>query len=335
MTVLKVGIIGIGRIGKIHLGNLLNMPDVEVVAAVNPSKAGQEYARKLGVPNVSDNADIIFNNDAIDAVVIGSSTDTHTEYIKKCTASNKAIFCEKPVDLSLAVVKETIDIVNTTKTPLMMGFNQRFDPNFSQVKKALKAGELGELHSLHIISRDPAPPPMDYIKTSGGLFKDMTIHDFDMARFIAGAEVVEVFAKGHNRIDPAIGEAGDIDTAMVMLTFENNATAVIENSRKSVYGYDQRLEAFGSKGMMRTENPLKTVNQYYNESGKQESRNMDFFIDRYEEAYRLELRAFVDALKNNEAFPVTGKDGLEAMFIAEAANKSLKEGRPVKLTEVN
>lgn len=334
MADLKVGIIGLGRIGKVHLNNLLNMSGVEVAVAVNPSQSGQEYARKLGVPNVVDNANSVFENDGIDAVIICSSTDTHAEYIKRSAESNKAVFCEKPLDLSLTTVEELLETMDATKTPLMVGFNQRFDPSFSSVRKALELGKMGELHSLHIISRDPAPPPIDYIKTSGGLFKDMTIHDFDMARFITESEVVEVFATGQNRIDPAIGEVGDIDTAMVLLTFENNATAVIENSRKSVYGYDQRLEAFGSKGMMRVENPPKTMNQFYDTSGKHQNRNMDFFTDRYAEAYRLEMQAFIDTIKNNTALPVTGKDGLQAMFIAEAANISLKEGRPVKLKEV-
>ncbi|MDN5204270.1 inositol 2-dehydrogenase [Fulvivirgaceae bacterium BMA10] len=334
MKPLKVGIIGLGRIGKIHLDNLLKIPTVEVVTAVNPSEAGQSYAKALGVPNTTSDADELFDNTEIDAVIISSSTDTHAQYAVRGAAAGKAIFCEKPLDLSLETVKGTLEKVNAAGVPLMVAFNQRFDQNFSAIRSAVVSGQIGELHTLHIISRDPGPPPIAYIKTSGGLFKDMTIHDFDMARFIVGSEVAEVFAKGHNLVDPAIGEAGDIDTGIVTLTFENNATAVIENSRKAIYGYDQRLEVFGSKGMMKCENPLKTVNQFYNESGGHTDRNLDFFIDRYEKAYQLEIEAFTSALANNRPMPVTGEDGLQALLIAEAANRSLAESRPVKLKEI-
>lgn len=334
MELLKVGIIGLGRIGKIHLDNLLKIPNVEVVVAVNPSEAGQSYAKALGVPCVTSNVNEIFDNAEIDAVAICSSTDTHAEFIIRSVESGKAVFCEKPLDLSLETVKETVKKVKATDVPLMMAFNQRFDEHFSAIKSAVGSGRIGEPHMLHIISRDPGPPPIAYIKTSGGLFKDMTIHDFDMARFIMGSEVVEVFAKGHNLIDPAIGKAGDIDTGILLLTFENNATAIIQNSRKAVYGYDQRLEIFGSKGMMRCENPLKTTNHFYDGSGGHSDRHLDFFIDRYEKAYRLEMEAFINALRNKTPMPVTEEDGLQAMRIAEAANRSLLESRPVKLRDI-
>lgn len=334
MDKIKVGIIGLGRIGKIHLGNLLNIPNVEVVVVVNPSEAGQSFAKALGVPHVTSNANELFDNPEIDVVAICSSTDTHAEYIKQSVKSGKAIFCEKPLDLSLQTVRDTLKVVNKANIPLMVAFNQRFDENFSAIQSAVASGQIGEPHTLHIISRDPGPPHIDYIKTSGGLFKDMTIHDLDMARFILGSEVDEVFAKGHNLIDPAIGKAKDIDTGILILTFENNATAIIENSRKTSYGYDQRLEIFGSKGMMRCENPLKTTNQFYNESGGHLDRHLDFFIDRYEKAYQLEIESFINALKNKTAIPVTGEDGLQAMRIAEAANRSLLESRPVKLNEI-
>ena len=334
MKPLKVGIIGLGRIGKIHLNNLLKISGVEVAVAVNPSEAGQSYAKTLGVPHVTGNADELFANPEIDAVAICSSTDTHAEYIIRSIESRKAVFCEKPLDLSLKTVKETVKKVDETDVPLMIAFNQRFDENFSAIRSAVASGKIGKPNTLHIISRDPGPPPIAYIETSGGLFKDMTIHDLDMARFIMGNEVTEVYAKGHNLVDPAIGKVGDIDTGILILTFENNATAIIENSRKAVYGYDQRLEIFGSKGMMRCENPLKTTNEFYDVSGGHSDRHLDFFIDRYEKAYLLEMEAFINALKNKTPMPVTGEDGLQAMRIAEAANRSLLESRPIKLKDI-
>jgi myo-inositol 2-dehydrogenase/D-chiro-inositol 1-dehydrogenase len=235
------------------------------------------------------------------------------------------------LDLSRAKVKEVLQETANLKTHLMMGFNQRFDNNFSNVNKQVRSGKIGDIHTLHIISRDPAPPPVSYILSSGGLFMDMSIHDFDMARFITGSEVVEVFAKGYNLVDPEIGKAGDIDTAVVLLTFKNKATAIIENSRKAVYGYDQRLEVFGSAGMIKVENPLKDQSIFYNEGGGQSARHLDFFMDRYLDSYVKEMDAFIQSILNNEPVPVTGEDALKAMNIAEAANLSVKENRPVSL----
>ncbi|WP_273565308.1 inositol 2-dehydrogenase [Maribacter halichondriae] len=256
MKKIKAGIIGMGRIGKIHLENLCTKIDgVEVVAVVNPSIKGQEYATKFGVRQLSDDADIIFNNPEIDAVLICSPSDTHADYAIRAAESGKALFCEKPIDMSLERATEVVTKVKENNVPMMVAFNRRFDPDFAKVRKLLAEGKIGTIHSLHIISRDPGPPPIDYIKQSGGLFKDMTIHDFDMARFIMGCEVTEVFATGSCQVDKEIGEVGDIDTAMILLRFENGATAVIENSRKAVYGYDQRLEVFGSKGLLKIENP--------------------------------------------------------------------------------
>ena len=211
------------------------------------SDESRAYAAGFDIPIVTSDSRVIMDNPEIETVMICSPTSSHADYVMQAADARKNIFCEKPLDLSIEKVKQTLNAVRKANVPLMLAFNQRFDENFSKVREYVRAGKLGSVHSLHIISRDPAPPPVSYIRSSGGLFMDMMIHDFDMARFVTGSEVVEVFAKGYNLIDPEIGEAGDIDTGIALLTFENNATAIIENSRKAVYGYDQRLEVFGSK----------------------------------------------------------------------------------------
>lgn len=332
---INIGIIGVGRMGKIHLENLSRkIEGVHLIAAVNPGKAGQTFAHDLGIPNVSNDIGIILNNPEIDAVLISSPSDTHSTYAVKAAEAGKAVFCEKPIDKSLDKARETVAAISALNVPLMIGFNQRFDINFAKVREAISDGKIGDLRNLHIISRDPQPPPISYIKQSGGLFKDMTIHDFDMARFIMGCEVVEVYASGNCLVDPAIGEAGDIDSATVLLKFENGAMATIENSRETKYGYDQRLEVFGSKGVIKVDNPLKSNVSFATETGSTFDRHLNFFMDRYESSYLEEIRVFVDALINNRPMPVTGEDGLKAMEIAEAANQSLKENRPVRLGKV-
>lgn len=329
---IKTGIIGIGRMGRIHLENLCTqLSGVEVLAVMNPGKEGQQFAEKWGVSIITDNADLIIKNTDIDAVIISSSTPFHADYAIAAAKEGKAIFCEKPLDLHLEKVKEALDIIEQHKVPFMLAFNQRFDPHFNEVKEFINSGKLGDLNAVHIISRDPAPPPLHYLQSSGGLFLDMTIHDFDMARHLIGSEVMEVFAKGSSRNYPEIGRIGDIDTGYVWLTFENGVTAMIENCRATNYGYDQRLEVFGTKGMIKTENPLKTTNQYLDAQGVHLSRNQDFFMDRYTSSYLLELKAFFHALVHHMPMPVTGMDGLKAMEIAIAAEKSRLENRPVQL----
>jgi len=250
---IKTGIIGIGRMGRIHLENLCTqLSGVEVLAVMNPGKEGQQFAEKWGVPIITDDADLVIKNPDIDAVIISSSTPFHADYAIAAAKEGKAIFCEKPLDLHLEKVKEALDIIEQHKVPFMLAFNQRFDPHFNEVKEFINSGKLGDLNAVHIISRDPAPPPLHYLQSSGGLFLDMTIHDFDMARHLIGSEVMEVFAKGSSRNYPEIGRIGDIDTGYVWLTFENGVTAMIENCRATNYGYDQRLEVFGTKGMIKT-----------------------------------------------------------------------------------
>lgn len=335
MNNVNIGILGIGRIGKIHLQNLVTKIDnALVVAAVNPSLEGQAFAEKYNIPHVSSDADIIFNNPDIDAVMICSPSDTHAAYITRAAESGKAIFCEKPLDLSLSKIQEILAITKKYNVPLMVAFNQRFDPDFSKVKTMVEDGKIGDLRTLKITSRDPAPPPISYIKSSGGMFLDMTIHDFDMARYIANSEAKEVYAQGRNLVDPAIKKAGDIDSGIVLISFENGVSAVIENSRQASYGYDQRLEAFGSKGMVQADNNLKDTHRFWNKDGIHKSRLLDFFIDRYQESYLNETNAFIQSLLDGKNPPATGEDGLKATLIALAANKSMAENRPVKISEI-
>lgn len=335
MAGIRLGILGLGRIGKIHLENLCTkIQGVEVIAAMNPSAEGRSFASRYNVPLVTDNALEVLHHPDIDAVLICSPTSTHADFVIEAAEAAKAIFCEKPLDLSLDKVRHTLQIVKEANVPLMLAFNQRMDPNFAAVKKQVETGKLGRLYTAHIVSRDPGPPPISYIKHSGGMFMDMTIHDFDMARYIVGAEVTEVFARGYNLIDPEIGNAGDIDTGVIVLTFENNVTVTIENSRKATYGYDQRLEVFGSMGMIKVENPLKNTSSFFDEQGAHLPRHLDFFMDRYTVSYQLEVEAFIHALQKNEPMPITGEDGLKAMLIAEAASLSVKQNRPVRLEEI-
>lgn len=335
MKSIKIGILGLGRIGKIHLENLsYKIPHAEVIATVNPSDVGKDLARSFNVPIVSSDSDVIFENQDIEAVIICSPNDTHADYVARAAKAGKSIFCEKPMDLSLEKVKELLKITEDAGVPLMVGFNQRFDINFSKIKSLVRDGKLGDLRSIKITSRDPAPPPISYIKSSGGLFLDMTIHDFDMARYIAGSEVSDVFARGYNLVDPEIGKAGDIDTGFVMLTFENGTTAIIENSRQAAYGYDQRLEVFGSNGMTQANNNFKDTHQFLDAEGVHGSRPLDFFMDRYLDSYLNEMNAFIDSLSKKETPPVTGQDGLIATAIGIAANKSMNENRPVMMNEI-
>jgi myo-inositol 2-dehydrogenase/D-chiro-inositol 1-dehydrogenase len=332
---IKLGILGVGRIGKIHLENICTrIPGATLIAAMNPSEEGRKFAEKFNVPLVTSNAAEVIQHPEIDAVLICTPTNAHADYVVQLAKAGKAIFCEKPLDLSLEKVLSTLEVIKATGVPLMLAFNQRMDPNFQEIKQCIVEGKIGKLHSIHIISRDPAPPPIAYIKSSGGLFMDMTIHDFDMANYLVAAEVEEVYAKGVNLIDPEIGKAGDIDTGYVLLTFKNHVTVLIESSRKAVYGYDQRLEVFGTKGMMKAENPLKTTNQFIDHTGVHLSQNLNFFIDRYAASYLLEVTAFIEALQQKKPMPITGNDGLKAMLLAIAANKSMHENRVVKMSEL-
>ena len=333
---LKIGVIGAGRIGKVHVATLVqSVPEAEVVvvADVNIDSA-KELATQFGIPFVSDKHSDLINHKDVQAVVICSPTDTHAAYIVEAARAGKHIFCEKPVDLSLDVIQNAIDEVEKAGVKLMVGFNRRFDPNFKKVRDMVVAGKIGAPSILKITSRDPVPPPAQYVAVSGGMFLDMTIHDFDMARYIVGSEVTEVYVKAAVLVDPAIGEAGDVDTAVITLTFANGALGVIDNSRKAVYGYDQRLEIFGTEGMVSADNNFPDNHRYFTNDGIHGALPLNFFMDRYLEAYSNELKVFCDAVVNNKPVPVGGYDGLMSVAIGLAAKKSVAEGRPVKISEI-
>jgi myo-inositol 2-dehydrogenase/D-chiro-inositol 1-dehydrogenase len=332
----NIGIIGAGRIGKLHADNLVTrVPEARVLAIADIMEdAAKETAARLNIPNVSGDYHDILNHPDIQAVAICSATDTHSQIIVEAAQAGKHIFCEKPVDFSLEKIDRALAAVERAGITLQIGFNRRFDPNFARVREVVQSGQIGDVHILRITSRDPGPPPISYIKVSGGIFLDMTIHDFDMARFLVGSEVSEVFAVGAVRVDPAIGEAGDIDTAVVTLKFENGAIGVIENSRKAVYGYDQRVEVFGSGGMVASENNTANRVNVGDTSGFHSPLPLYFFLERYTDSYINEMRAFIHAVERDETPPVVGVDGRIPVVIGLAAWKSVRENRPVKLSEV-
>ena len=269
----------------------------------------------------------------VDAVAVCSSTDTHVELIERAAAAGKAIFCEKPVSLDLAEVDKALAAVEKFQVPFMVGFNRRFDPTHAAVQEAVASGRVGEPHIARLSSRDPAPPPVEYIKVSGGIFVDMMIHDFDMARFVVGSPVTKVYATGAVRIDPAIGEAGDLDTAVVTLTHENGCITVIDNSRQAVYGYDQRMEVLGSTGMAMSENPMKNSAMVYTSTERQGSVLPYFFLDRYTDSYRIEWEAFVRYVRDGGPSPVSGADGRAPVAIGIAAWDSYHSGVPVTVDQ--
>ncbi|MDP2790477.1 MAG: inositol 2-dehydrogenase [Rectinemataceae bacterium] len=337
MTVVNVGIIGAGRIGKIHASNIVYfMPQAKVktIADVNMTPAIEAWAAGLGIPVTAKDPEAIFSDPEISVVLVCSSTDTHADFVIKAAKAGKHIFCEKPVDLTVAKVKAALAAVAAAGVKLQVGFNRRFDHNFARVRELVASGSIGDPHIIKITSRDPAPPSPAYAAGSGGIFLDMTIHDFDMARFQAGSEVVEVFAVGAVLVDPEIGKAGDIDTTIITLTFANGAIGVIDNSRKAAYGYDQRVEVFGSKGAVASENDAASTVKLSTEAGVTGEKPLYFFLERYKEAFISEMRIFLDAIAGNKPVPVTGEDGLQDLLVALAAKKSLMEKRPVKLSEI-
>jgi myo-inositol 2-dehydrogenase / D-chiro-inositol 1-dehydrogenase len=336
MKKLKLGVIGTGRIGKVHIATLVqSVPLAEVVAIADTNlKSANEVAGMFGIASVFNRYLDVIKHPDVEAVVICSPTDTHAKYIVDAARAGKHIFCEKPVDLSLEVIKGAIAAAEKAGVKLMVGFNRRFDPNFLKIRQLVTEGKIGDPHILKITSRDPAPPPAEYSAVSGGMFMDMTIHDFDMARYITGSEVTEVYAKAAVLVDPEIGKAGDIDTAIITLSFANGAIGVIDNSRKAVYGYDQRVEIFGSRGMACADNNYPENHRYFADDGVHGSLPLNFFMDRYLDAYANEMKIFCDAVINDKPLPVTGNDGLMSVVIAIAAKKSHLEHRPVKLTEI-
>ena len=277
---------------------------------------------------------ILLDDPEIDAILIGSPSSEHAPQLIECAEAGKHIFCEKPIALNPEIIRNALAEVDKSGVKLQVGFNRRFDPNFSAVQHQVASGALGDPHIIRITSRDPAPPPAEYVAGSGGMFLDMTIHDFDMVRFLSGSEVTEVHAYGAVLVDPEIGKAGDIDTAVISLKFTNGALGIIENSRKAVYGYDQRVEIFGSKGTAMADNNTPTSMVVYNESGTIRDKPLYFFLERYEAAFIDEMKAFVNAIREDKTTAVSGKDGLAPVLIALAAQESLKSGKPEKVDSV-
>ncbi|PIE42683.1 MAG: inositol 2-dehydrogenase [Gammaproteobacteria bacterium] len=330
---IRFGLIGAGRIGQVHALAVQDVPGACITEVVDivPAAAGQLAAR-LGA-KVSTLEDI-FTSDRVDAYIIASSTDTHAPLLERCAAAGKAVFCEKPIDLSYERASACSAAIQAVGIPCMLGFNRRFDPQFNALKQQLDAGAIGKLETLMITSRDPAPPPIEYIKVSGGLFRDMMIHDFDMARWLLDEEPTKVYATGSALVDPAIGAAGDIDTASVTLSTRSGAIAVISNSRRASYGYDQRIEAFGEKGMLLANNQLENTVQFVGNQGCVAAKPQHFFLERYADAYRIELTQFVEALQQGKAMPATEQDGLAALRLAEAALQSLQTGQAIQLDKM-
>ncbi len=331
---LRIGLVGAGRIGKVHANCLAGLEGVQLTAvADHHPEAANELARKHGAAHVFEHGRSMLAECALDAVIIASSTDTHADLIEAAAARKLHIFCEKPVDLSLARIDAAIAAVEAAGVHLQVGFNRRFDPNFARVQQGVAAGEIGTPNILRITSRDPSPPPLSYVKRSGGMFLDMSIHDFDMARFVMGSEITAVYCVAGCRVDPAIGEAGDVDTALITLEFANGAMACIDNSREAVYGYDQRIEVLGSEGMLASENQTETRTLLATREGITRPKPLPFFMTRYLESFRIELAAFVHALRTGTKPPVDGREARVPVLVALAAMRSAAEGRRVLLSE--
>ncbi|MCF7890286.1 inositol 2-dehydrogenase [Candidatus Bipolaricaulota bacterium] len=334
---MNLAVIGVGRIGTIHARNLaFNIQSAELKAISDTRKdALEECAAKCGEPDTyKDYHDVLSRSD-LDGVVICTSTNTHAQIIKDAAKAGKHVFCEKPIALDLDEIDEALEVVEEAGIKFQVGFSRRFDPSFRRAQKRVREGEIGQPNVLKITSRDPEPPPMDYVKASGGLFVDMTIHDFDMARFMMPGKVKEVYAHGSVLIDEDIGEVGDIDTAGVLIKFEDGAIGLIDNSRKASYGYDQRLEVLGSGGKIEVSNPRETQIEVSDVEGARQDPVLHFFTERYREAYENEMEAYTEFIRSGENSPASGEDGRMAVVLADAAEMSRKENRPVELDEID
>jgi myo-inositol 2-dehydrogenase/D-chiro-inositol 1-dehydrogenase len=334
---LRLGIIGAGRIGKVHAEALaFRIREAETLAITDVDrKLAEAIAQECGIPKVACNSAEIFEDRNIDAVLICSSTSTHADLVTAAAQASKHIFCEKPIDLALARIDCALAAVGKAGVKLQVGFNRRFDANFARVREAVTSGEIGVPQLLHIVSRDPAPPPISYVKVSGGMFLDMSIHDFDMARFLIGDEVEEIYTAAAVMVDPEIGEAGDLDTALMVLRFKNGVIGTIDNSRKAVYGYDQRVEILGSKGAISTGNCYPNQAVISTATSIRQDLPLRFFMDRYTESFANELQAFVEAVVEDKPTPVSGIDGRIPVVMALAARKSHDEHRPVRVDEIH
>ncbi|MCP3030252.1 inositol 2-dehydrogenase [Halobacillus sp. A1] len=332
MSKVVAGVIGAGRIGKLHINNLKANPNVrlKMVSDLFADQL-QEWFKDSEVEEITKDYNDIFEDEEINTVFICSPTSTHADLIKLAAKSNKHVFCEKPISFDDAETLEAYQEIKEAGVKFQVGFNRRFDKNFKEMQRRVGSGNVGDVHVLKITSRDPNPPHLDYIETSGGLFMDMSIHDFDMARYLVGSEVVEVFAKGTSLVNPEIAEKNDIDTAVITLTFENGALGVIDNSREAVYGYDQRIEVFGNGGALVADNETATNLKYFHSNTVEMDQPLHFFLERYNDSFIRETEEFVDSVVNDTETEVVFKDGIMAQRIALAARESYESGLPVKV----
>lgn len=334
---INVGIIGAGRIGRVHCESIMRyVKSATVKAVADPflTEETKEWAKGLGINEFYTDYHKILEDDDIQAVLICSSTDTHSTISLEAIAAGKHIFCEKPIDHDVNKILEVKKALENSDVKYQVGFNRRFDHNFKAARKAVEGGQIGDLNILKVCSRDPGAPPVSYIKVSGGIFLDMTIHDFDMVRFMSGSEVKEVFAYGAVLVDPAIGEAGDIDTAVISMKLANGAIAVIDNCRRASYGYDQRVEAFGSLGQVAIGNDSESTAVISDANGVHGEVPLNFFLERYMGAYVDEVSEFIDCVVNDKPVNVGLDCGLQPVLIGIAAKKSLESGMPVKIADV-
>lgn len=332
---IKIGMVGLGRIGQLHLFNMQHLiSGVSVVAACSRTEKSLEYAKKHGVNRLFTSFESMLSEGGIEAVVIASPTALHFQHLKLAVSAGKHIFCEKPIDLSIENVQEIKKLLDVNPVKFMVGFNRRYDPNILKIKKNLNAGQLGVIQSINLISRDPGPPPMEFIKTSGGLFLDMAIHDFDLARYLMDSEIIEVFSTSSIFGSLPLDTVGDVDTAVTILKFKNKGFATIENSRNSSYGYDQRVEVFGEKGLLSTQNKTDNTVIFATHNGFNYPKPVGFFIERYKESYLNILKSFVQCLIQNKEPDLTFQDGLKSLVISLAAKKSSQENRKISLSEI-
>ncbi|ADL06473.1 inositol 2-dehydrogenase [Lacrimispora saccharolytica] len=332
-----VGIIGAGRIGKVHttsICNLVKNGKIKTIADPFMNEETEQWAKGMGVPNTTKDYKEILADPEIDAVLICSSTNTHSPISVEAIQAGKHVFCEKPIDHDIEKIKEVMEALKGSKIKYQVGFNRRFDHNFEAVRNAVAAGKIGEPHIIKVTSRDPEPPSAEYAAVSGGMFLDMTIHDFDMVRYLAGCDAEEVYVQSAVLVDPAIGEAGDVDTAVITLKMENGALAVIDNSRRAAYGYDQRAEVFGSKGMVATSNDTESSAVLSTAEGVTGEKPLYFFLERYMQSFAKEVNCFIEAIENDTPTPLGVDDGLKPVLMGIAAKKSVQEHRPVKISEI-
>lgn len=333
----KVGIIGAGRIGKVHITSISTRIKEATIRAVADPYLDEEtakWAKDMGVEYTTRDYKEVLEDKEIDAVIICSSTDTHTSISLEALGAGKHVFCEKPIDHDIEKIQEVINALENTNLKYQVGFNRRFDHNFEAVKQAVVKGKIGKPEIIKITSRDPEPPSIDYIKVSGGMYLDMTIHDFDMARFLTGCDAKEIYVQSANRVDPLIEKVGDVDTAVLTLKMEDDTLVVIDNCRRSAYGYDQRVEVFGSEGMVSISNDTDSSAVISNAQGVSAEKPQFFFLERYMESYEKEIRSFIHSIAMNEDTPVNVVDGLKPVVMALAAKKSQEEHRPVDISEI-